>query len=91
MAFANTSVLMEAYALKNICCQQICHHGESQLLPASLGESSRSAGESDPGSFQMTASAFGLRAHEILCALFKSGVSISHSPLALLKLSPTNL
>ena len=41
--------------------------GELQLPPASSKGSSRSAGRSDPGSFQMTASALVTRACEILC------------------------
>ena len=36
-------------------------------------------------------SALDPRACEILCAPFKSGVSVSHSPLALLKVSPTGV
>ena len=58
---------------------------------ASLGDSTGSAGGSDPTSFQITASALGLGVCEILCVPFKSGVSISHSLLALLKVSPTGL
>ena len=42
--------------------------GKSQLPPASLGGSTRSTSESDPGSFQTTASAPGL---EILHVPFK--------------------
>ena len=63
----------------------------SRCHPASLGGSPRSAGGSDPGSFQITASVLGPRACKMLCAPFKSGVSISHSPLALLKASPSDL
>ena len=39
----------------------------------------------------MTASALGPGAHDILCVSFKSGVPISHSPLALPKGSLTGL
>ena len=59
--------------------------GELQLFSASLGVSPRSSGGSDPGSFQITASALAPGVCEILCASFKSGTSISHSPLALPK------
>ena len=47
----------------------------------------RSAGGSDPGFSHITSSALSLTACEILCTPFKAGVSISHSPLALLKAS----
>ena len=61
--------------------------GESQLLSASAGGSPRSASESDQGSFQITASALGIRVCEILYEPFKS--SISFSPPVLLYTSPT--
>lgn len=35
------------------CCQTLCFQGESQLPPASLGGSLRSAGGSEPCSFQL--------------------------------------
>ena len=44
--------------------------------------------QGDPGSFQITASALGPGAHEILFVLFKSEVSISQDPLGLLNVSP---
>ena len=50
---------------------------ESQMLPASPGESLRSASESGLGSFQITASVLGLRAGEILHAPSQSGVPVS--------------
>ena len=50
--------------------------GESQLSPASLGGSPRSAGGFDPGSFQMTTSALGPRVCESLDVSFKRGVSL---------------
>ena len=53
--------------------------------PASPGGSPRLASRSDPGSLQITASALGSEACEVLCAPFKSCVSICLSPLALLK------
>ena len=59
--------------------------------PASLGDSSRPAGRSVPGSYKITASALGPSAHEILCAPFKSEVSISTNPLELIRISPTDL
>ena len=52
-----------------------------------MGGSPRSAGGSDAGSFQTAASALGPRACEILCEPFESGVSVSHSHLALQKVS----
>ena len=48
--------------------------GELQLPPVCPGGPRRSAVESDSGSFQITASALGPRACEILCAPFRSGV-----------------
>ena len=62
-----------------------------RLPPASSGGPPRFAGRSDPGSFQITAFALDSRACEILCRPFKSGVSISRSPLALLKVSHAGL
>ena len=52
---------------------------------ASLRCSSKSAGGSDPGSLQNIVYSLGPRVCEILCAPFESGVSISYSSLALLK------
>ena len=75
----------------NVCCQCLCSSGALQLSPASPGGSPRSEDGSDTGSFQITASALGPRECEILCAPFKSGVSISHSPLGLQKVSPAGL
>ena len=43
------------------------------MSPTFLGGSLRSTGGSDPGSFQITASALVPRVCEILCAPFKSG------------------
>ena len=78
-------------APQNGCNQCLCPQGELQLPPASPGDSPGSACGSDPGSFQMTASALGLGACEILCVPFKSGVSVSHSLLALPEVSPSGL
>lgn len=69
----------------------VCIPEWAQLFPASLSGSPRTLGESDPGSFQMTTTALGTRACEILWVPFKSGGSISQSPLALLKISPAGL
>lgn len=65
--------------------------GESKLLPTSLGGSLRTEGGFDSGSFQMTASALGPGVCEALWVPFKSGVSVCHSPLALLKISTAGL
>ena len=54
-----------------------------------LGDCPTSACGSDPGSFQIIA--FALGPCESLCAPFKSGVSLSHIPLTLLKVSPAGL
>ena len=58
------------------------------MPPASLGGSPRSA---DPGSVQITVPVLGLGVCEILCAHFKSRVSVSYSLLALLYSSPIGL
>ena len=63
------------------------HQGELELLLA-LGDSPRSASGSDPGSFQITTSALGPQVLRFCCTCFKNGVSVSYSPLALLKISP---
>ena len=57
--------------------------GKSQLSPASLGCFPRSASGSNPGSFQITASALGLGVCEILHMPFKSRVSVSYNLIAL--------
>ena len=81
------------------CGQQAPQKGCPQCLCPSVcvcscllspGGSLGPAGRSDPGSFQITASALGPGACEILCAPFTSGVSISHSPLVVLKVGPTD-
>ena len=90
MALASISFLMVERAPKFGCHRCLCPQGEFQLPPASLEGSPISAGGSDPGTFQITASALGPRACEFLCVPFKSGTSISYSLLAL-KLSPTDL
>ena len=75
-------------ALPNGSCQRLCPQGGCQLPPASPGGSPRPVSGSYPGFFQISASALGPRACEILCALFKSGVSIPHIPLDLPKVRP---
>lgn len=60
------------------------------LLPPPRG-SPRSVGQSDPGPFQITASAVGPGEGEISCAPSESEVCISHSPLGLQKVSPIRL
>ena len=65
--------------------------GWAPIASVSLGSSPRSEGVSDPKFFQLRASSLSIRVCEILCVLFKSRVSISHSSLALLKVSPTGL
>ena len=67
MSLASTHVPMVGHTPHNGCCQCLCPQGELQLPPASPKGSPRSAGRSDPGSFQMTASALVARACEILC------------------------
>ena len=77
-----------------------CDRTSSQnwLLPVSVSPECtpascppRSACGSDPGSFQITASALGPGAGETLCVPCKSGVSVFHSLLALPKVSPAGL
>ena len=65
--------------------------GEPQPPPTSPGDSPRPAGRSGPVSYRIIAFALGPIVREILCMPFKSEVSISCSPLGLLKLSPTVL
>lgn len=63
-------------------CQSLCPVGELQLPPASPGSSPTSAGESHPSSFHIT-----VLPCEILCATCVNGVSVSHRPLTLSKVS----
>ena len=83
MALASISVPVVEQAPKDCYHQHLCLHRESQLSPASLWGSSRSASGPDPGSFQITASVLGLRVYEILHVPFKSRVSVFYSLLAL--------
>ena len=59
MALASTNVHVVEQAPQNGCCQCLCPQDELKLPPASPGGSPRSAGGSDPGFFQITASALG--------------------------------
>ena len=81
IALASTSVHMVEHTPKNDCCQFLCPTGELQLSPAFPRNSSESAGRYDLDSFQITASALGSGACEILFVPFNSRVSISF-PLA---------
>ena len=72
MVLASSSVLIVEWAPQNGYRQHLCPQGESQFPLASLGGSLKSSG-SDPGSFQITAFALGLRSCEILCVPFESG------------------
>ena len=78
MSLASTSVLLVKQTPRNSWHQQMCLQWEFQLLLASPGGSSRSAGGSDPGSFQITASVLKFRTCKPLCELFKS---VSYSPM----------
>ena len=71
--------------------QLLCPQREPQPPPSSPGDPLRPAGMSVPGSYEVTAFALGLSAHEILCAPFKSEVSVFPKPVELLQLSPTSL
>ena len=57
MMLANSSIHVAERAPQNCCCLCRCPQGELQLPLASLGDSLRSAGGSDLGFFQITASA----------------------------------
>ena len=84
MALASTCLHMVEGAPKMAAISvYVPRVSSSCFLP--LEYSLRSAAVPDLGSFQITASALGLGAYEILCVHFKGGVSISHNTLALLK------
>ena len=91
MVLARASVILVEQAPKHGSCQCLCPKSELQLSPSTPGGSPRSSGGSDPGSFQVTASALDPGAGEILCVTFTNRVSIFYSPLAFLKVSPTGL
>ena len=86
MALVSTGIIVREWAPPNGYCQGLYHQGESQLPPASLRGSVRSASGSDPGFFQTAVSALELRTCEILHTPFKSGVSVS-CPLSLLNIA----
>ena len=74
----------------NGCRKCPCRHGENQSPPACLRDSSRTAdGPARLLSNDCLCLRFGACA--ILCVSFKSGVSASCCPLALLKVSPAGL
>ena len=85
---ASTSVHMVEWAPPYGCLQCLCPQGELQLPPVCPGGPPRSAGGSDSGSFQITASALDPRACEILCVPFKSGVSYFPQPFGSPKRKP---
>ena len=91
MELASASAHVVEGAPENVCHHCLCPQGELQLLPTSLEESSRSAGRSDSGAYEITAWSWYPRVCEILCAPFKSEVSISSNSLGLSKVSPTGL
>ena len=51
----------------NFWCQYVCPQSELQLSPTALEGAPRLANGSDPGSFQFTGSALGLRSCETVC------------------------
>lgn len=89
MALASSRVHMVEQGPQNGYYQCLVLQGELHL-PSALQKPPRSGG-SEPGSFQITASALGPAACEILCDPFKSGFSISYSPWASPNVSPTDL
>ena len=70
---------------KNGCHQCLCPQGELQLHPAFPGDSPRSSGRSDPGSHHTLLLPWVPEYVRLLCVPIKSEVSISPSPLGLLK------
>lgn len=61
------------------------------IRPVSPEDTPKISSGFDPGYYPVTAFALGPCAPEILCALFKSEVSISPNSVELLQLSPTGL
>lgn len=78
----STSVLWVGWILIDVCCQRLSPRLSFNCLLL-LGGSSASTSGSDSGSFQITDCVLGSRACESLGTSFRSGVSISRSPLAL--------
>lgn len=59
MVLSSTSVLVVEWAYQNCCHKCLCPQEEHWLPSASPGDSPRSAGVSDPDSFQITTSVLG--------------------------------
>ena len=93
MALDEISIFVVYQAPQNVFCQHVCAQGEFSLASclSRIGGSLRSASGSVSGSFQITASARGLGACEILRAPFRDRVSVSHSLTALPYISPSGL
>lgn len=76
----------------------MCQHFHSQRkllqIPACLAHALKFVNKSpfiyNPGAFQSAIFVLGLGPSDMACWLFKSGVSVFYSPLALLELSPTD-
>lgn len=66
MTLASTSVHVVGGAHQMAATTCLYPQNDLQVSPDSLGGSPRTAGESDPGSFQVTTSALGSRACKIL-------------------------
>lgn len=77
-------------APQNGCHQQLYSQGDVQLLPAFLGDSPGSVGRSDPGSYQITSSAW-VPEHERFYVHPLIVKSFFPSSFALLIVSPTGL
>lgn len=88
MTFSNTSVLVVEGAPQNGCCQYLGPQGEFHHIPPLQKAFQDQQVGLAQASFKLTASALGPRVGGILCVSFKSGVFISHSPLALSKSKP---
>ena len=85
---ASAGVSMVEQDAKNGCCQLLSPQGAAQLSSAFMGGSPKSVSGSDASTFQTT-SLYWDSEREILNMLFKSVVSVSYSPVALLNVSPT--
>ena len=91
MTSSNTSVLMVEGAPQNGCCQYLGPQGKFNHIPPLQKTFQDQQVGLAQASFKLTASALGPRVGGILCVSLKSGVSISHSPLRLLKVSPADV
>lgn len=76
---------------RNGCHQHLYPQGKVQLPLASLGHSPTPADKSGPGFYQMTAFVLSSGVYDTLCMPCKKEISISLSPVGLLKLSPAGL